>query len=103
MQELTPEEKALLDDFLLDGEDFSDLVITPGELPIAKSLAEKKLLTLNDNHYPVVVTVSSYKTPLQKYLDYVDDIDEENPIPPDELSDEEKAQVLEYLKIKFRL
>ena len=102
MQDLTAEEKALLDDFLLDGEDFSDLVITPGELPIAKSLAEKKLLTLNDGHYPVA-TVSAYKTPLQKYLDYVDGIDEENPIPPDELSDEEKAQVLEYLIIKFRL
>lgn len=101
MQDLTAEEKALLDDFLLDGEDFCDLVVLEEELPIAKSLAEKKLLTLNDNFF--LPTVSSYKTPLQKYLDYVDGIDEENPIPPDELSDEEKAQVLEYLKIKFRL
>jgi hypothetical protein len=101
MQELTPEEKALLDDLLLDGEDFCDLVITPEELPIAKSLAEKKYIVLDSSWGEP--TASAYKTPLQKWIKFVDDLYYDGAIPTDKLPDEEKAQVLEYLKTKFGL
>jgi hypothetical protein len=105
MQNLTPEEKALLDDFLLDGEDFCDLVGTEKELPIVRSLAEKKYVEYHDclgkQAFPGFV--SAYKTPVQKWIKFIEDIYYDGTIPANELSDEEKQQVLEYLKLKFGL
>lgn len=70
MPDLTPEEKALLDDFLLDGEDFCGLAVTEEELSVAKSLEDKKIIVLEYNSgkqfYPAFA--SAYKTPLQKWI-----------------------------------
>ena len=105
MPDLTPEEKALLDDFLLDGEDFCDLVVTGEELPIVRSLVEKKYVEYYDclGKQAYVGFVSAYKTPLQKWIKFIEDTYYDGTIPANELSDEEKQQVLEYLKLKFGL
>lgn len=97
---LTAEEKALLADLLLDGEDFENLSIEEDELSVAQSLAEKKFITLHKELFSI--TASAYKTPLQRFLDFVENLEMDYP-PTEELSLTDKNQILEKLKTKFGL
>jgi hypothetical protein len=97
-QNLTAEEKRLLDDLLSDGENFEYLVIYPPELPTARKLADKKRIILHEGY--IETTASAYVSPFQKHLNFIESLDV--PI-ADELSPAEKSQILEKLKTKFGL